>query len=222
MAASIEEIIAAIDHTHLDPAATEAEILAFAQAAEGSGVAALCVPPSFVATLTMHFPAGVPICTVVGFPNGYEPAEIKHQAAVYAYAQGAKEVDMVVPIGRIKAHDYGHVYHEVQMVLGARPAGCVLKVILETGALNDQELIETIHVLNQLPIDFYKTSTGFKYPGASLHAAECIMAHKREDIRLKVSGGIRTIEEAQSYLALGASRIGASSLLKACLAALEQ
>lgn len=217
MGVSIGEIIAAIDHTNLDPQTTEREILTFAEAAQGTGIASLCVQPCYVETLVKHFPGGVPICTVVGFPNGYEPAEIKAASAAYAFSHGTKEVDMVVPIGRIKAGEFGHVYHDVQMVLRERPTDGLLKIILETGALSDDEIIATVKVLNQLPIDFYKTSTGFKYPGASVHAAELIMAHKREDIRLKVSGGIRTLEDAKTYLALGASRIGASHLLSVCL-----
>lgn len=220
MAASVREIIRAIDHTNLDPCTTEREILEFAEVAQGTGIASLCVQPCYVETIVKHFPGGVPVCTVVGFPNGYELAEIKAASAAYAFAHGAKEVDLVVPIGRIKACEFGHVYHDVQMVLRERPTDGVLKVILETGALTDDEICETIRVLNELPIDFYKTSTGFKYPGASIHAAELIMAHKRSDIQLKVSGGIRTIEEAQDYLALGATRIGASRLLSACLEAL--
>lgn len=219
MAADVQAIIGAIDHTNLDPCTTEADILDFARAAQGSGIAALCVSPCYVETLVKHFPGGVPLCTVVGFPNGCETSEIKALSARHAFANGAKEVDMVVSLGRIKAGEYGHVYHDVQRVLAERPAGGVLKVILETGALTDQEIIDTVHMLNDLPIDFYKTSTGFKYPGASLHAAELIMRHKRADIRLKVSGGIRTIEEAQAYLDIGATRIGASKLLAACLAA---
>lgn len=218
MAVQIQEIIRAIDHTNLDPQTTEREILAFAEAAQGTGVAALCVAPCYVETLVKHFPGGVPVCTVVGFPNGYEAPEIKALSARYAFSHGAAEVDMVVPVGRIKAGDFGTVYHDVQMVLRERPAGGVLKVILETGALSDAEIIRTIETLNPLDIDFYKTSTGFKYPGASLHAAELIMAHKRDGIQLKVSGGIRTIEDARAYLALGATRIGASALLAACLA----
>lgn len=212
MAVQIQEIIRAIDHTNLDPQTTEREILAFAEAAQGTGVAALCVAPCYVETLVKHFPGGVPVCTVVGFPNGYEAPEIKALSARYAFSHGAAEVDMVVPVGRIKAGDFGTVYHDVQMVLRERPAG---------GALSDAEIIRTIETLNPLDIDFYKTSTGFKYPGASLHAAELIMAHKRDGIQLKVSGGIRTIEDARAYLALGATRIGASALLAACLAAQE-
>lgn len=219
MGADISKVIAAIDHTNLAPQTTERDILAFAEAAQGTGIASLCVQPCYVETLVKHFPGGVPICTVVGFPNGYESAEIKADSAAYAFSHGAKEVDMVVPLGRIKAGEFGYVYHDVQMVLKERPDDGILKVILETGALTDEEIVDTIDVLNQLPIDFYKTSTGFNYPGATVHAAELIMAHKREDIRLKVSGGIRTLEEAQTYLALGASRIGASKLLAVCLEA---
>lgn len=212
-----QQIIAMIDHTNLDPAATEKDVLTFAEAAQGSGVASLCVQPCYVETLVKHFPGGVPICTVIGFPNGYESAEIKAASVDYAFSHGAKEVDMVVPIGRIKAGEFGHVYHDVQMALRAKPLNGIFKVILETGALSEDEIIGTINVLNELPIEFYKTSTGFKYPGASEAAAEIIMKHKRPDIQLKVSGGIRTVEDAVKYLEIGATRIGASKLLEACL-----
>lgn len=214
-------IIQAIDHTNLDPTATEEEILAFAAAAQGTGIASLCVQPCYVETLAAHFSGGVPICTVVGFPQGCEPAEIKAAAARHAFAHGASEVDMVAPLGRIKAGDYSAVQREVALVLAERPAGGKVKVILETGALSDEEIIGTVRALNELDIDYYKTSTGFGYPGASVHAAELIMQEKRSEIQLKVSGGIRTIEEAQTYLALGATRIGASKLLAACLAVQE-
>lgn len=220
-------IIQAIDHTNLDPCATEEEILAFAAAAQGTGIASLCVQPCYVATLAQHFPGGVPICTVVGFPHGCEPAAVKAAAARQAFADGASEVDMVLALGRIKAGDYSAVQQEVAAVLAERPTGGKIhvpyrvKVILETGALTDAEIIGTVQALNQLDIDFYKTSTGFGYPGASVHAAELIMQAKRPEIQLKVSGGIRTIEDAEEYLRLGATRIGASKLLAACLRVLR-
>lgn len=221
MSVTISDIIASIDHTNLDPCTTEREILNFAEAAQGTGIAALCVQPCFVETLFKHFPNGVPICTVIGFPNGYDPASVKAEAAAYAYQHGAKEVDMVLPLGRIKAGQFDAVVEDVARVLDKRPEGALLKVILETGALTDDEIIATVQALNVLPIDFYKTSTGFKYPGASVHAAELIMAYKRPDIRFKASGGIRTLEDAKTYLSLGASRLGASKLLAACLETLQ-
>lgn len=217
----MKDIIAKIDHTNLNPTATEAEILAFAEAAQGTGVASLCVAPCFVETLVKHFPGGIPVCTVIGFPNGYEPPEVKAYSVEVAFGHGAAEVDYVVPLGRIKAGEYGHVYHDIQQALYYKPVQGVFKVILETGALSDAEIVNTINVLNGLPIDFYKTSTGFKYPGASEHAAVLIMQHKRADIQMKVSGGIASIEDAERYIALGASRLGASRLLKACLDAME-
>lgn len=216
-------IIQAIDHTNLDPCATEEEILAFAAASQGTGIASLCVQPCYVETLAQHFPGGVPICTVVGFPQGCEPAAVKAAAARHAFADGASEVDMVAPLGRIKAGDYSAVQQEVAAVLAERPAGGKIhvpyrvKVILETGALTDEEILGTVQALNQLDIDFYKTSTGFGYPGASVHAAELIMQAKRPEIQLKASGGIRTIADAEEYLRLGATRIGASQLLAACM-----
>lgn len=217
----MKDIIAKIDHTNLNPTATEAEILAFAEAAQGTGVASLCVAPCFVETLVKHFPGGIPVCTVIGFPNGYEPPEVKAYSVEVAFGHGTAEVDYVVPLGRIKAGEYGHVYHDIQQALYYKPIQGVFKVILETGALSDAEIVNTINVLNGLPIDFYKTSTGFKYPGASEHAAALIMQHKRADIQMKVSGGIASIEDAERYIALGASRLGASRLLKACLDAIE-
>ena len=217
----MKDIIAKIDHTNLSPTATEAEILAFAEAAQGTGVATLCVAPCFVETLVKHFPGGIPVCTVIGFPNGYEPPEVKAYSVEVAFGHGAAEVDYVLPLGRIKAGEYGHVYHDIQQALYYKPIQGVFKVILETGALSDAEIVNTINVLNGLPIDFYKTSTGFKYPGASEHAAALIMQHKRADIQMKVSSGIASIEDAERYIALGASRLGASRLLKACLDAME-
>lgn len=217
----MKDIIAKIDHTNLNPTATEAEILAFAEAAQGTGVASLCVAPCFVETLVKHFPGGIPVCTVIGFPNGYEPPEVKAYSVEVAFGHGAAEVDYVVPLGRIKAGEYGHVYHDIQQALYYKPIQGVFKVILETGALSDAEIVNTINVLNGLPIDFYKTSTGFKYLGASEHAAALIMQHKRANIQMKVSGGIASIEDAERYIALGASRLGASRLLKACLDAME-
>ena len=217
----MKDIIAKIDHTNLNPTATEAEILAFAEAAQGTGVASLCVAPCFVETLVKHFPGGIPVGTVIGFPNGYEPPEVKAYSVEVAFGHGAAEVDYVVPLGRIKAGEYGHVYHDIQQALYYKPIQGVFKVILETGALSDAEIVNTINVLNGLPIDFYKTSTGFKYLGASEHAAALIMQHKRANIQMKVSGGIASIEDAERYIALGASRLGASRLLKACLDAME-
>lgn len=213
------DIIPHIDHTLLKPLTTPAEMLRFAAVAQGTGVACLCIPPAFLPLVYKQFPNGIPLCTVIGFPNGYESTAIKVQSARWAYANGAREVDVVAPIGRIHGGDLDYLYEEMQVVLAERPQGCVLKVILETGALSDTEMIEAIKTLNNLDIDYYKTSTGFGFPGASLHAAEIIMQYKRPETKLKVSGGIATIEEAEKYLSMGADRIGASRLLKACLKA---
>jgi deoxyribose-phosphate aldolase len=211
------DIIPHIDHTLLKPLATEADMLQFASDAQGTGVACLCIPPAFIPVLAERFPGGVPLCTVVGFPNGYESTDIKVLSARWAYAHGAREVDVVAPIGRIRGGDMDYLRKEMAAILAERSHGGVLKVILETGALTDPELIQAIQTLNDLDIDYYKTSTGFGFPGASLHAAEIIMKYKRTETKLKVSGGIATIEEAEAYLSMGADRIGASRLLAACL-----
>ena len=212
----MKEIISKIDHTNLSPLATEKDILQFAEDAQGSGVASLCIAPCYVETVVKHFSNSIPIATVIGFPNGYEPSAIKAKAVAYAFEHGAAEVDYVIPMGRAKAGEYNYIFHDVQEALYYKPVNGIFKVILETGALRDDEIVETIHSLNQLPIDFYKTSTGFNYPGASEHAAQLIMAHKRSDIQLKVSGGIATVEDAKKYISIGATRLGASRLLAAC------
>ena len=213
----MKDIISKIDHTNLSPVATEKDILHFAEKAQGTGVASLCIAPCYVETVVKHFPNGVPVSTVIGFPNGYEASQIKAQSVAYAFEHGATEVDYVAPIGRVKAGEYGYVYHDVQQALYYKPENGIFKVILETGALTDDEIISTVSCLNNLPIDFYKTSTGFNFPGASEHAAQLIMKNKRQDIQLKVSGGIATIEDAQKYISIGATRLGASRLLAVCL-----
>lgn len=214
---SVRNIIAHIDHTFLNPLATEKEMLDFAENAQDSGVASLCVPPSFVPLLYKQFGDRVPLCTVVGFPNGYESTEIKVLSAKWAYEHGAREVDVVAPIGCIHGGNRDYLYNEIRLILAERPKNCIMKVILETGALSDRELVLTIKTLNQLDIDYYKTSTGFGFPGASEHAAKLIMEYKRPETKLKVSGGIATIVEAERYLNIGADRLGSSRLLSACL-----
>lgn len=213
----MNNIIRYIDHTNLSPIATEKDILAFAEMAQDYPVASICVAPCYVDTLIKHFPSGIPVCTVIGFPNGYESSYIKAQSVAYAFEHGAKEVDYVISLGAVKEEKFGIIYHDIKQALYHKPQHGIFKVILETGALSKYEIIQTIKILNTLPIDFYKTSTGFGFSGASIEAAEIIMKYKHSDIQLKVSGGISDLESAQRFIDIGATRIGSSRLLHKCI-----
>ena len=213
-------IIQAIDHTNLDPCATEEEILAFAAAAQGTGIASLCVQPCYVATLAQHFPGGVPICTVVGFPPGLRASGGQGCGSAPGLCRWCQRGGYGAPLGRIKAGDYSAVQRDVAAVLAERPAGGKIKVILETGALTDEEIFGTVQALNDLDIDF---TNQHRLWLSWRQCSRCRADHagQRPEIQLKASGGIRTIEDAEAYLRLGATRIGASKLLAACLAAQE-
>lgn len=212
-----KDIIPYLDHTNLSPIATEADIYEFAKNAVGTGVASLCIQPCYISFINREFANLFKLCTVVGFPNGYDAPEIKVKAVEKALEDGANEIDYVVHLGKIKNRTFSALQKDVEMALSVLSDDAIFKVILETGALDRQEIIETIQHLNELPIHFYKTSTGFGFPGATVESAKLILQYKREDISLKVSGGIRTIDAALEYIELGASRIGSSKLLPLCL-----
>lgn len=202
----------AIDHTLLKADMTPQALDDFARGALGSEVASLCIPPSFLSQAADIVQGQIPLCTVIGFPNGYATTASKVQETEEAVALGAAEIDMVAAIGLIKTGTWPALRDQVVAVRQACPDQ-VLKVILETGALEAEEIKGAVDALNDTGIDFYKTSTGFGFPGASLEAVRLLQTYKAPDIHVKASGGIRSLDEAQAYLDAGASRLGASSLL---------
>lgn len=204
-----------LDHTLLKPDMTSTDLEFFCLDAMESNVASICIPPVFVKEAVQYVKSQKKICTVIGFPNGYHTSDIKLYEAERALNDGADELDLVIHIGSLLMGDVKSIYDEVY-ALRRLSDNMVLKVIIETGALGDEDCIRIVKVLNNSGLDFYKTSTGFNFPGSDFHKFELIKTYKNEDISIKVSGGIRELVQAQKYLDAGATRIGSSGLLEQC------
>jgi deoxyribose-phosphate aldolase len=200
-----------IDHTLLKPEATQADVVALCAEAAELGTYSVCVSPTFVMTAVANVSNGVKVATVCGFPSGKHETEIKAAEAKLSVTQGADEVDMVIDVGRAVMGDWDYIQADVEAVRAATK-GALLKVILETAALSDQQIAEACRRCEAAGADFVKTSTGFHPAGGADIRAIKIM-HKTVGGRLgiKASGGIRTTEFAQELIAAGATRLGLSS-----------
>lgn len=206
-----------IDHTLLKPESTPEDVKALIAEAAELGTYSICISPS---QLPVEVPEGLHIATVVGFPSGAVKAEIKAAEAARAVADGAEEVDMVINIAFAKEHRFDDLQAEIQAVRDAIPVK-VLKVIIESAALTDEEIIAASKASEAAGADFVKTSTGF-HPagGASAHAVKLMRETVGDRLGVKASGGIRTAEAAEEMIAAGASRLGLSASA-AILAGLE-
>lgn len=215
------ETAAMIDHTLLKPEATAADVeLLIADAIE-LGTYSVCVSPSM---LPVEIPSGstLKLAAVCGFPSGKHSSAIKAAEAAEAVGHGADEIDMVIDIGAAKAGAYDRVEADIAAVRAAAPAPTVLKVIIESAALTDQEIIQTCRAAVAAGADFVKTSTGF-HPsgGATVHAVELMHRTVRDSgLAVKASGGVRTLEQARAMIAAGATRLGVSGS-RALLSAAE-
>lgn len=197
-----------VDHTLLAPTATPADVAALAAEAAELGTYSICVSPSM---LPLPFSPGVKVATVVGFPSGKHTPSSKHYEAGEAVANGADEVDMVIDIGALKAGDVAHTEAEIRAVREAVPAPGVLKVIIESAALTDDEIVAACRAAEAAGADFVKTSTGY-HPsgGASAHAVELMTRTVGGRLGVKASGGIRDWATAQAMVDAGATRLGLS------------
>ena len=202
-----KDVAGMVDHTLLKPEATKADFQALVDEAADLGTYSVCVSPS---ALPLDVPEGLKVATVVGFPSGAVKPAIKALEAEQAVADGADEVDMVVNVGLVKDGDFDAVEAEIQGVRDAIP-NAVLKVIIESAALTDEEIVATCEAAEQAGADFVKTSTGF-HPagGASAHAVK-LMKDAVPNLEVKASGGIRDAETAQAMIDAGATRLGLSS-----------
>lgn len=202
-----KDVAGMVDHTLLKPEATKADFQALVDEAADLGTYSVCVSPS---ALPLDVPEGLKVATVVGFPSGAVKPAIKALEAEQAVADGADEVDMVVNVGLVKDGDFDAVEAEIQGVRDAIP-NAVLKVIIESAALTDEEIVATCEAAEQAGADFVKTSTGF-HPagGASAHAVK-LMKDTVPNLEVKASGGIRDAETAQAMIDAGATRLGLSS-----------
>ena len=205
------ELAAYIDHTLLKPEATQVGVAALCEEANIHRVAAVCISPSMLPLNAGLLDGSIRICTVVGFPNGAVDARIKATEASLAFAAGATEIDMVVNLGLIKLGDWDGVESEITSVAMAVPFA-TLKVILETGALTELEIVEACKVAESAGADFVKTSTGF-HPsgGATLAAVELMAQTVGGSLGIKASGGIRDTATALAMINAGATRLGTSS-----------
>ncbi len=209
----LEKIISAVDHTLLTQGATWEEIRLICQEARTYGTASVCIPPSYVKQAADYLQGEIPVCTVIGFPNGYPTTETKVFEAEDAIENGASEIDMVINIGWVKEGKYEQVENEIRM-LKTVCGDLILKVIIETCLLSEEEKIELCHVVTRAGADFIKTSTGFSTGGATFEDVALFAAHVGEHVKIKASGGIAALEDAWRFLELGASRLGTSRIVK--------
>ena len=208
----IKEIMSKVDHTLLSQTATREEIRVICDDAVKYGTASVCIPPSYVRFAKEYLGGKVPVCTVIGFPNGYNTTAVKCAETQCAIADGADEIDMVINIGDVKNGNYDAVLGEIKQIkniCGAR----ILKVIIETCLLTDEEKIRMCEIVTLSGADFIKTSTGFAGGGATFEDIELFSKHVGENVRIKAAGGIKSFEDAEKFISLGASRLGTSRLV---------
>lgn len=205
-----DELAQLIDHTLLKPESTAADVAALAAEAGELGTYSICVSPS---QLPVEVPGGLHVATVVGFPSGAVKPEIKAAEAARAVADGAGEVDMVINIALAKEGRFDELTSEIAAVRAAVPAPGVLKVIIESAALTDEEIVAACKASEEAGADFVKTSTGFSTAGATVEHVALMRRTVGEHVGVKASGGVRSREDALAMIEAGATRIGASSAL---------
>lgn len=205
------EILKKVDLTLLSPTATEAQIIALCGKAADLGTASVCVPPCYVRTASQALNGAVKVCTVIGFPNGYNTTAVKCAETAEAIKNGADEIDMVINIGYLKDKKYDLILDEIKQikaVCGER----VLKVIIETCLLDEDEKIKMCEIVSKSGADFIKTSTGFSKAGAVVEDIVLMRKYCSPSLKIKAAGGIRTFIKAEEMILNGADRIGTSSL----------
>jgi len=210
------EIAGMIDHTLLKPDATQEQIAQLCYEARKYNFAAVCVNPTYV-KLCAQLLKGSPVhvCTVVGFPLGATPPEVKAYEAQKAIDDGATEIDMVINIGALKSKDYGHVERDIATVARSTHAGgAILKVIIEAALLTDEEKVIACQLAKAAGADYVKTSTGFGPGGATAQDVALMRLAVGPELGVKAAGGIRNLEDARAMVAAGATRIGASAGVK--------
>lgn len=209
----IKEILSKCDHTLLAQTATWEDIKAICDDGIKYQTASVCIPPCFVKQASEYSKGRVVICTVIGFPNGYNTTAVKEFETKDAIANGADEIDMVINIGELKAGNYDYMENEIRTLKKAC-GDKILKVIIETCLLTDDEKIKMCELVTKAGADFIKTSTGFSKSGATFADIELFAKHVGKNVRMKAAGGISSIEDAEKFVELGASRLGTSRIVK--------
>ena len=209
----LSEILARCDHTLLAQTATWEDIKAICDDGMKYHTASVCIPASFVAQAKRYVGDKLAICTVIGFPNGYATTNAKCYMADDAVTNGADEVDMVINIGWAKEARWDDLTNEIRLIK-AHCRGKILKVIIETCLLTDEEKIALCKCVTDAGADYIKTSTGFSTAGATFADVELFAKHIGPNVKIKAAGGISSLEDAEKFIALGADRLGTSRIVK--------
>lgn len=208
-----KEILNKVDHTILSQTATENEVKAICDDAVLYNTASVCIPPSYVNFASKYLKGKVKVCTVVGFPNGYNTTASKCFETKDAVANGADEIDMVINLGYLKDKKYDLVLDEIKKVRSCCE-GKVLKVIIETCLLTDEEKIKMCEIVSNSGADYIKTSTGFSTNGATKKDVKLFADNISGSLKIKAAGGIKSFDDAEDFIKLGADRLGTSKLVK--------
>lgn len=204
-----KDILSRVDHTLLKPVATWDEIKVICEEAIAYNTASVCIPPDFVESAHNAYP-DLTICTVIGFPLGYQTTESKVNETKQALSEGASEIDMVINLGDVKQGDYKAITEEIKSLKSVCQDN-ILKVIIETCYLTNQEKIELCRCVTDGGADYIKTSTGFGSTGATLEDVALFKEHIGPHVKIKAAGGIRSVEAMKAYIDMGCERIGASA-----------
>lgn len=211
---NIKDILAKCDHTLLGVTSTWEDIRLICDDGMKYETASVCIPPCYVKRAKEYVKDKLAICTVIGFPNGYNATAVKVAETTVALADGADEIDMVINVGELKAKNYDYVRDEIKAI----KAACgekILKVIIETCLLNEEEKIAMCQIVTEAGADYIKTSTGFSTAGATREDVKLMRAYSGSDVKVKAAGGIASISDAEDFIALGADRLGTSRVVKA-------
>lgn len=208
-----KELFPLVDHTLLTQQAAWDDIRQICDDAVTYGTASVCIPPCYVRQAAEYLKGRIPVCTVIGFPNGYNTTAVKEFETKDAIANGADEIDMVINIGQLKAKNYDYVLNEIK-TLKAACGNKILKVIIETCLLTDEEKVKMCQLVTEAKADFIKTSTGFSTAGATFADVELFAKNVGKDIKIKAAGGISSFDDAKKFVELGASRLGTSRIVK--------
>ena len=209
----IKDILSKVDHTLLNPKATWEEIKNICDDGMKYCTASVCIPPSFVKRAKEYVGENLKICTVIGFPNGYNTTDVKIFETENALKNGADEIDMVINLGDLMDKNYDNILSEItkiKAVCGTK----ILKVIIETCVLNEEQKIKMCEIVTKSGADFIKTSTGFSTGGATFEDIELFAKYVGKNIKIKAAGGISSIADAEKFISLGADRLGTSRIVK--------
>ena len=208
-----KDILKKVDHTLLGQTATWDDIRGILDDAMKYEAASACIPAAYVKQAAEYVAGKLPICTVIGFPNGYSTTATKVFETRDAIANGASEIDMVINIGLLKDKKYQELEDEIRSIHEACD-GKILKVIIETCLLTDEEKIKMCEIVTKAGAEFIKTSTGFSKSGATFADVELMRKHVGPEVKVKAAGGISSLEDAEEFIRLGADRLGTSRIVK--------